>query len=423
MSKGIKIDFGNGGFTYDVYTSLSRTSWSDIPYISGFTGQTLTINTDLLGYTGITDTVLYVKTTCPHCKPQIVKVKLEPEPISLTGSTVNGTCENCGDIDEPECNGAITLYVCGGVRPFTYQWSGATKSGKVITSTTKDLGYLEEGNYNVIVSDSYGITGTTGFTIDVAPCNPPINLTAVAPIISTPTPTPTPSPTPTPTNTSTPTPTPSPTPTPTPTATDNDGSILLVSSSSRSSACNEYETGTKVKYWVMDGGGLQTGNVLCQNNNCSTKALNGFYSDGTNYYEVGYGGTGEIISQGLCSALGNTTIGLSSSATCRTVGSCNDNATCGVRIPILFNNGRPSATQIFVTVTSSQSGASVSIYNDFGDNATGCFLIYTENSGSGTIAFTLTLKTSPGNEYICDSGLINLSHNNGGQPWSMLNDC
>jgi hypothetical protein len=204
MSKGIKIDFGNGGFTYDVYTSTSRTSWSDIPYISGFTGQTLTI-------TGLTGTELFVKTTCPHCKPQIVKVKLEPEPISLTGSTVNGTCENCGDLNEPQCNGSITLYVCGGVRPFTYEWSGSTKSGKIITSTTKDLGYLEEGNYNVIVSDSYGITGTTGFTINVAPCNPPRNLQAIAPNNPTPTPTPTSTQGPTPTATSTPTPTPTPT--------------------------------------------------------------------------------------------------------------------------------------------------------------------------------------------------------------------
>lgn len=209
MSKGIKIDFGNAGYTYDVYTSSSRTLWSDIPYISGFTGQYLTI-------TGspITGDVLYVKATCPHCKDQIVRVKLVPEPITLTGSTVNGTCENCGDLDEPECNGSITLYVCGGVRPFTYEWSGSTKSGKVITSTTKDLGYLEEGTYTVLVKDSYdpttGVTKT--FTIDVAPCNPPRNLLAIAPNNPTPTPTPTPTstpvvPTPTPTNTPTPTPT------------------------------------------------------------------------------------------------------------------------------------------------------------------------------------------------------------------------
>jgi hypothetical protein len=234
--------------------------------------------------------------------------------------------------------------------------------------------------------------------------------------------TPTPTITPTPTRTPSLTPTPTPTPTITPTPTQSDGSYLLVSSSSRSSACNEYETGTKVKYWIMNGGGLQTGNVLCQNNNCSTKAIVGFYSDGTNYYEVGYGGTGTIISQGLCSTIGITTIGLSGSATCRTVGSCNDNATCGVRIPILFNNGRPSATQITATVTSSQGGASISIYNDLGDN-TDCFVSYSETSGLGTIAFTLTLKTFPGGEYICDSGMINLSHNNGGQPWSMLSNC
>ena len=415
MSKGIKIDFGtSSGYTYNVYTSSSRTGTYTI-YSSGFTGQYLTVTG-----TPITGDVLYVKTTCPHCKDQIVKVKLVPDAITLTGSTVNGTCENCGDPGEPECNGAITLYVCGGVRPFTYQWSGVTKSGKVLNATTKDLSTLEESTgYTVTVTDAYGLTATKTFALDVAPCNPPTGLSAIAPLAATPTPTPTPTPAPA---TYTPTPTNTNTPTPSPTPTETDGSYLLVSSSSRSSACNEYETGTKVKYWIMNGGGLQTGNVLCQNNNCSIKALNGFYSDGTNYYEVGYGGTGEIISQGLCSTLGDTTIGLSSSATCRTAGSCNDNATCGVRIPILFNNGRPSSTQITATVTSSQSGASISIYNDLGDN-TSCFVSYTENSGSGTIAFTLTLKTFPGGEYICDSGILYISHNNGGQPWNFLSTC
>ena len=208
MSKGVKIDFGNGGYTYDVYTSSSRTGTYTL-YTSGFTGQFLTISGS-----PITGTELFVKTTCPHCKPQIVRVKLEPEPISLTGSTVNGTCENCGGgPDEPICNGSITLYVCGGVRPFTYQWSGVTKSSRIITGTTKDLGYLEEGSYNVVVSDTYGLTATTGFSINVASCNPPRNLLVVAPN------NPTPTPTPTPTQGPTPTPTPTQGPTPTPTAT------------------------------------------------------------------------------------------------------------------------------------------------------------------------------------------------------------
>ena len=203
MSKGVKIDFGtSSGYTYDVYTSSSRTGTYTI-YSSGFTGQYLTITG-----TPITGDVLYVKTTCPHCKDQIVKIKLVPDPISLTGSTVNGTCDNCGDPGEPECNGNITLYVCGGVRPYTYQWSGFTKSGKVLNATTKDLGRLEEGTYSVVVTDSYGITGTTGFTIQVDSCNPPTGLSAVPPDLpATPTPGPTSTPTPTPTNTYTPTPT------------------------------------------------------------------------------------------------------------------------------------------------------------------------------------------------------------------------
>jgi hypothetical protein len=214
MSKGVKIDFGSSsGYTYNVYTSSSRTSWSDVPYISGFTGQYLTITGS-----SITGDVLYVKTTCPHCKDQIIKVKLVPDPITLTGSTVNGTCENCGDPGEPECNGAITLYVCGGVRPFTYDWSGVTKSNKVLLAHTKDLGNLEEGTYNVLVTDAYGLTATKTFVLDVAPCNPPTGFNAVAPSMPTSIPTTTPTTTPTATPTATPlpatyTPTPSPTPT------------------------------------------------------------------------------------------------------------------------------------------------------------------------------------------------------------------
>jgi hypothetical protein len=217
MSKGVKIDFSTTpGYTYDIYTSSSRNG-SYTLYTSGYTGNTFKIT----GST-ITGDVLYVKFTCPHCKDQIVKVKLVPEPISLTGSTVNGTCENCGGEGEPECNGAITLYVCGGLRPFTYTWTGTTKSGAVFTSTgihTKDLSGLEEGSYTVVVTDTYGLTATTGFTIDVAPCNPPTNLLAIAPLVQTPTPTPTPTVTVTPTPTATglpPTFTPTPTPTSTP---------------------------------------------------------------------------------------------------------------------------------------------------------------------------------------------------------------
>jgi hypothetical protein len=213
MSKGVKIDFSaTPGYTYDIYTSLSRNGLYTL-YKSGHTDNTIKIT----GST-ITGDELYVKVTCPHCKPQIVKVRLVPEPISLTGSTVNGTCENCGGEGEPECNGAITLYVCGGLRPFTYTWTGTTKSGAIFTSTgihTKDLSGLEEGTYTVVVNDSYGLTATTGFTLDVAPCNPPTNLQAVAPLVPTPTPTPTPTVTPTSVATNTPTPTPTATSIPT----------------------------------------------------------------------------------------------------------------------------------------------------------------------------------------------------------------
>ena len=187
--------------------------------------------------TPITGDVLYVKATCPHCKDQIVKVKLVPDPITLTGSIVNGTCENCGDPGEPECNGSIKLYVCGGVRPFSYDWSGVTKSGKLLLAHTKDLGNLEESTgYTVTVTDSYGLTATQTFVLDVAPCNPPTGLNAIAPNL----PTPIPTSTPTPTNTNAPSPA-TYTPTPTPTSTTFTG-IIGWDSVLVSEACSKVNT-------------------------------------------------------------------------------------------------------------------------------------------------------------------------------------
>jgi hypothetical protein len=61
-----------------------------------------------------------------------------------------------------------------------------------------------------------------------------------------------------------------------------------------------------VTYYMTHGATLQVGNALYQNSNLSTPAINGYYSDGTNYYLVS-GGSGVIASGGTCASLTTTT--------------------------------------------------------------------------------------------------------------------
>jgi hypothetical protein len=222
--------------------------------------------------------------------------------------------------------------------------------------------------------------------------------------------------------TSTPTPTPAaPTPTPTPSKAPGSGltAHYLSTGSTYAEACANFSIHTD-PYYVYNDATLQAGNVLCQNNNCSTKALNGYYSDGTNYWLVGDGVGGISAGPTSCSIVDITTIDLGG-VNCRLVGSCNDNGTCSVRYNINFANGRPSATQVFVQPIGSNT-ASVAVYNDLGNN-TDVYLDYSESNGSQSINFRLILKSFPSGNEICRSGDLTLNHNHGGAPWNMISAC
>ena len=101
------------------------------------------------------------------------------------------------------------------------------------------------------------------------------------------------------------------------------------------------------------------------------------------------------------------------SASCRTVGSCSDNSSCGVKLPISIYNA-PSGSYITLTATYSQS-ATVTLIN-----ASGVYsLNYNESTAvNATVSFTLYLKNSNGNIiYQTDQSLSHQSY------WSMLNNC
>jgi hypothetical protein len=216
----------------------------------------------------------------------------------------------------------------------------------------------------------------------------------------------TPTPTPTPSSTSTTQNTPTPTPTPTSTPPNSYGlySYSLSSGSTYLEACSNHSIHTDT-YWINNGGSLQIGNSLCQNANCLTPALDGYYSDGTNWYQVS-GGAGAITFGGSCTQTEITTITVGG-AHCRIMGSCSDNGTCAMRFSIVFANGRPAGSQITINEIL-VNNASVGITIDDG-TANGAYLDYTENNNAGSITFKLTLKTL-GGSYICDSGNVTLSH-------------
>jgi hypothetical protein len=192
---------------------------------------------------------------------------------------------------------------------------------------------------------------------------------------------------------------------------------LAYDSSSHATACSNYATHTD-HYYIQGNASLQPGNTLCQNDDCSNKAPDGYYSNGTNWW--GVSGNGYITTGGSCNAVELTTIDLGG-LNCRLVGSCNDDGTCSVRYNIYFAHGRPSATQVYLELFGSNT-ANVSINNDLGDN-TDVYLDYSETSGSQSVNFRLVLKSFPSGTEICRSGDLTLNHNHGGAPWYMISTC
>jgi trimeric autotransporter adhesin len=73
-----------------------------------------------------------------------------PASLQSSGTFTNVTCNGLS-------NGAIDLSVTGGTAPFTYAWSNA--------ATSQDLSGIAAGVYSVTVTDSWGWTSVSSFTV------------------------------------------------------------------------------------------------------------------------------------------------------------------------------------------------------------------------------------------------------------------
>ena len=144
-------------------------------------------------------------------------------------------------------------------------------------------------------------TPTNTPTVTSTPTNTPTNTstpTNTPTITSTPTNTPTNTSTPTPTNTSTvtstPTNTPTTTSTPTPTATIGYYTYSLGTGSTANAACIDFGSAPNTIYGTVAGGiGPNVGEFLYINTSLTIAVANGYYSNGTGWYQV-TGGLGQI---------------------------------------------------------------------------------------------------------------------------------
>lgn len=80
-------------------------------------------------------------------QPQLIRVVVSPT-ITLVPTISQVTCYGL-------CNASVTLNINGGVPPMNYSWPS-------LTNTWNDLCV---GNYNVSLTDFYGCTATTSFTV------------------------------------------------------------------------------------------------------------------------------------------------------------------------------------------------------------------------------------------------------------------
>ena len=144
-------------------------------------------------------------------------------------------------------------------------------------------------------------TPTNTPTVTSTPTNTPTNTstpTNTPTVTSTPTNTPTNTSTPTPTNTSTvtstPTNTPTTTSTPTPTATIGYYTYSLGTGSTANAACIDFGSAPNTIYGTVAGGiGPNVGEFLYINTSLTIAVANGYYSNGTGWYQV-TGGLGQI---------------------------------------------------------------------------------------------------------------------------------
>ena len=179
MDRTISLDFTstpNSTYNLNFYSDENLTN--EIFSVSGVTG--------IYNYSGITNDYngyVYVKINCSDqgCKEQIYSIKIVPDQIKLSSYT--------------QTQNSIIVYPCGGISPYTYNWVASDGGDLIGQNGTSEIIDLIAGTYSVTITDCYGDTFTTGFTINN----------------STPTPTPTFTPTVTPTLTPTLTPTITPT--------------------------------------------------------------------------------------------------------------------------------------------------------------------------------------------------------------------
>jgi hypothetical protein len=169
--------------------------------------------------------------------------------------------------------------------------------------------------YDTIVGPSSGnLTGFYNYSQIIVELNNG-SVNSVFTLCQTLTPTPTqtstqtPTPTQTPTNTETPTQTPTETPTQTPTETPTQtptetigfySYMLGYDVLSSVTACSNFSITPQQLYGQPSGGpGPNVGESLFADSLFTTPAADGFYSNGTNYYEI-TGGLGEITTSGTC---------------------------------------------------------------------------------------------------------------------------
>ena len=134
-------------------------------------------------------------------------------------------------------------------------------------------------------------TPTNTPTVTQTPTNTP---TVTETPTNTPTTTTTPTPTNTPTVTSTPTNTPTTTTTPTPTATIGYYTYSLGTGSTANLACADFSSAPNTIYGTVAGGiGPNVGESLFVNTGLTIAVANGYYSNGTAWYQV-TGGLGQI---------------------------------------------------------------------------------------------------------------------------------